>query len=426
MHAMHLVDRPRMTIDPDRLFRRITELSRLTESDRPWTRRSFSSLFLQGRAWLAREFEAAGLTVSIDPGGNLVGRRPGRNPALAPIVTGSHSDTVPGGGRFDGILGVLAGIEVAQALQENGHSLAHSLEIIDFLAEEPSEYGPSCIGSRALAGELEPAMLKAAAPDGEKLEEGLMRVGGAPDQLAMVRRGTNGTAAFVELHIEQGPVLESRSLPIGVVTHIVGIRRVRITVDGRPDHSGTTPMDIRRDALAGAAEIVAAANAKARAAIGGPHYVVATVGRLNVHPNAANAVPGRVEMTLEVRSDAEAILHRFPEELLAASRDAMEKLGVTVALEPVSYSPPTACAPFIQETIEAASGALGLRSMRLPSGAGHDGVYVAKTGPIGMIFIPCRGGRSHCAEEWAEPAQVADGARVLYETILRLDRQLAP
>ena len=423
MQATGTIDRSGRTIDPDRLFRRITELSRLTESDRPWTRRSFSSLFLQGRAWLAREFEAAGLSVSIDAGGNLIGRCPGRDLTLAPIVTGSHSDTVPGGGRFDGILGVLAGIEVAQALRENGHSLAHTFEVIDFLAEEPSEYGPSCIGSRAFAGQLEPTMLKAAAPDGENLEQGLTRVGGAPDQLATARRG--GTAAFVELHIEQGPVLESRHLPIGVVTNIVGIRRVRIVVDGRPDHAGTTPMDIRRDALAGAAHIVAAANAMARDAMGGPNYVVATVGRLNVYPNAANAVPGRVEMTLEVRSDAEAVLHRFPEDLLSASKGMTAKLGVTVAMEQISYSQPTACAPFIQETIEDASGALGLRSMRLSSGAGHDGVYVAKTGPIGMIFIPCRDGRSHCAEEWAELAQVADGARVLYETILRLDRRLA-
>src|SRR5690606_33667295 len=232
------------------------------------------------------------------------------------------------------------------------------------------------------------------------------------------------TAAFVELHIEQGPVLESRQLPIGVVTHIVGIRRVLITVQGQPDHAGTTPMDIRRDALVGAARLIDAAHRQASRLSGNPHYVVATVGRIEITPNAANAVPGRAELMLEVRSDSDDVLDSFPETLLAGLNDDMAALKLDVAMAPVSRAHPTACSSDVMQAIETAAGRLGYASMRLPSGAGHDAVYMAPTGPIGMVFIPCLGGRSHCPEEWIDPSQLLDGTRVLYETVRELDRAL--
>ena len=216
------------------------------------------------------------------------------------------------GGRYDGIIGVLAGIEVAHTLHEHGVALRHPFEVIDFLSEEPSDYGISCVGSRALSGKLDAAMLAARNPEGETLAQAIARIGGDPAALTAPLRPAGGTAAFIELHIEQGPVLEARGLPIGVVTNIVGIRRVQITVEGQPDHAGTTPMDIRRDALVGAARIIDGAHRQASAASGKPHYVVATVGRLSLTPNAANAVPGRVELTLEMRSDSDAVLDAFP------------------------------------------------------------------------------------------------------------------
>ncbi|MGV2866053.1 hydantoinase/carbamoylase family amidase, partial [Achromobacter sp. AGC39] len=237
-------------------------------------------------------------------------------------------------------------------------------------------------------------------------------------------RGAGGTAAFVELHIEQGPVLESRGLPIGVVTNIVGIRRVQIIVQGQPDHAGTTPMDIRRDALVGAARIIDAASRQASAASGNPHYVVATVGRLSMTPNAANAVPGRVEMTLEVRSDSNAVLDSFPETLMAGVADDLKALRLTAGFSPLSRAQPTDCSPLVMDAVKAAADQLGYASIRLPSGAGHDAVYMAPTGPIGMIFIPCLNGRSHCPEEWIEPSQLLDGTRVLYQSVLELDRVL--
>jgi len=331
-----------------------------------------------------------------------------------------------GGGRFDGIIGVLAGIEVAHTLHEQGVQLRHPFEVIDFLSEEPSDYdGVSCIGSRALAGTLAPAMLAACNPDGETLSQALARIGGDPQALSRPLRGPDATAAFVELHIEQGPVLEARGLPIGVVTHIVGIRRARIVVTGQPDHAGTTPMDIRRDALVGAARIIDAAHRRASELSGKPHYVVATVGRIHVTPNATNAVPGRAELMLEVRSDSQAVLDGFVEGVRDDVADGIAALRLQADYTDVTRAAPTACAPLVMDAVQAASDRLGYASMRLPSGAGHDAVQMAHTGPVGMIFVPCLNGRSHCPEEWIEPVQLLDGARVLYETVLELDSRLA-
>lgn len=412
-------------LNAERLWARVETLSRMTLPDVPWTRRAFSPLFEQSRQWLRSEFEAAGLAVRQDAGGNLIGVRAGRDATRAPLSTGSHCDTVMGGGRFDGIIGVLAGIEVAHTLQEQGVTLAHPFEVIDFLSEEPSDYGISCVGSRALSGQLHADQLAARNAEGETLAQGLRRIGGDPDALGAPLRGPGGTAAFVELHIEQGPVLETRDLPIGVVTNIVGIRRVLITVHGQPDHAGTTPMDIRRDALVGAARVIDAAHARATALAGKPHYVVATIGRIAMTPNAPNAVPGQVELLMEVRSDSDAVLDDFPEAVMQSVQAPLAQLRLSASCAPVSRARPTDCSPLVMDAVQAAADRLGYANMRLPSGAGHDAVYMAPTGPIGMIFIPCLDGRSHCPEESITPAQLLDGTRVLYKTVLELDRRLS-
>jgi N-carbamoyl-L-amino-acid hydrolase len=407
-----------------RLNARVEALSRITRPEAPWTRRAFSPLFMEARAWLREEFAAVGLEVRQDAGGNLIGRRPGDGRRGRPIITGSHCDTVVGGGRFDGIIGVLAGVEVAHTLHEHNIALAHPFEVIDFLSEEPSDYGISCVGSRAFSGRLEAAMLAAKNADGESLGEALRRMGADPGMLSTPLRAPGSTAAFVELHIEQGPVLEQHAVPIGVVTHIVGIRRVLITVTGRPDHAGTTPMKFRRDALVGAARLIVETHRMASQMSGNPHYVVATVGRIAVTPNVPNAVPGTVELMLEVRSDDNAVLSTFPESLLAAMSGDLTALRLSAKTADVSRADPTGCEPLVMDAVERAAKRLGYGSMRLPSGAGHDAVYVAPTGPIGMIFIPCLGGRSHCPEEWIDAGQLLDGTRVLYETILELDETL--
>lgn len=415
---------PQPPLNADRLWSRVDALSRFTLPDQPWTRRAFTPLWAESREWLRAQFEAAGLVTHVDAGGNLVGRREGRRAGAPALVTGSHCDTVVEGGRFDGIIGVLAGIEVAHTLHEQGIELDHPLEVIDFLSEEPSDYGISCVGSRALAGVLHADMLAARNPSGETLAEGLARAGGDPLRIVDAVRPPGSTAAFVELHIEQGPVLETRGLPIGVVTNIVGIRRVAITVLGQPDHAGTTPMDIRRDALVGAARVIDAAHRLASRASGNPHYVVATVGRIAMTPNVPNAVPGKVEMVLEVRSDSDAVLEQFPEQVLAEVQADLTALRLSASMSALSRARPTDCQPVVMEAVERAANALGYAHMRLPSGAGHDAVYMAPSGPIGMIFIPCLNGRSHCPEEWIEPAQLLDGTRVLYQTLRDLDATL--
>lgn len=413
------------SLNKARLWRLVEDLSTMTRPGQPWTRRAFSELFMESRVWLRQQFEAAGLTVTLDAGGNLVGRREGRNPAARPLMTGSHCDTVLSGGRYDGIIGVLAGIEIAHALNEQGVVLDHPFEVVDFLSEEPSDYGVSCVGSRAMAGLLSAAMLQEKNEHGETLAQGIARIGGRPEELGCALRTPGSTAAMVELHIEQGPVLESQGLPIGVVTNIVGICRHRVTVIGRPDHAGTTPMDIRRDALVGAAKLISAVDRKARTFLGGTDYLVATIGHLVLTPNASNAVPGSVEMMLEVRSDRQPILDVFSEELLTAIEPELKALGLELRHSRVSQAAPTDCDEGVMQAIDDAAAALGYASRRMPSGAGHDAVYLAKTGPVGMVFIPCLNGRSHCPEESITPEQLLDGTRVLCQTLLTLDQRLA-
>lgn len=409
-------------INAERLWQRVQKLSTFTDPDAPWTRRAFTSRFLAARQWLREQMEEAGLEVSQDAAGNLVGRGGGGDAAAPPIVIGSHCDTVEHGGRFDGTIGVLSGIEVAQAMRESGTALSHPLEVIDFLSEEPSDYGISCVGSRAFSGVLDARMLAARRADGETLAEGLRRIGARPEALSQPLRQAGHIAAYVELHIEQGPVLETRGLPIGVVTHIVGIRRVSISVAGRPDHAGTIPMDLRHDALVGAARLIQAAYLQARGFEGKDCYVVATVGRIAVTPNMPNAVPGKVDMVLEVRSDDDGVLATFPERLLEENSAWLAQAGVSAEISPLSSSGVTHCSPLVVDAVERSANALGYASTRLPSGAGHDGVYVSRTGPVGMIFIPCLQGRSHCPEESIEPEQLLDGTRVLFQTIVELDK----
>lgn len=407
-------------IDSGRLWGRVNRLAEFTRDDIPWTRRAFTPLFCEARQWLTQQMQEAGLKVHLDAAGNLVGRREGKQ-QISPLVTGSHCDTVVSGGRFDGIIGVLAGIEIAHRFRELNIELRHPLEVIDFLSEEPSDYGISCVGSRAFSGELDSNMLKAKNQQGETLADAMRRIGANPDQLERPLRQSGETAAFVELHIEQGPVLESENIPVGIVTHIVGIRRVLITVTGQPDHAGTTPMNIRRDALVGASYIIGQVRDMAESLSGNPSYVVATIGRLTMTPNVPNAVPGWVELMLEVRSDSQQVLDIFPEQIMKLCREPLRALRLEIKLEHVSRARPTVCSEKVMQAIASAAEGLNLDYRHLPSGAGHDTVYVEPTGPVGMIFIPCLNGRSHCPEELISELQLARGATVLAQSLINLD-----
>lgn len=409
-------------IDGTRLWDDLMTLGEITEPGRPYTRRSFSAEFAEGRTWLAERFRNAGLAVRIDAGGNLVGRRPGVKPGAATIMLGSHSDSVPGGGRFDGMAGVVAGIEIARALDGAGIALDHALEVVDFLAEEPSEFGLSCIGSRAMAGALGPAHLGQPGPGGETLRAAIERIGGAPDRIGSARRADVG--AFLELHIEQGPVLEARGLDVGIVTAIVGITRLELRFAGQPAHAGTAPMHGRRDAAVAAAEVILAVRDLARALDArGEGYFVATAGVVDVRPNAANVVPGEARLVIDARCESAALMKRFVEDLRSgATRIAAASSTALAGFQVLSDNDPADCDPGLQRVLLQSAAAVGCSAMSMASGAGHDAAFLSRVAPSAMLFVPCLGGRSHCPEEWSEPSQLAAGTEVIFEAILRIDR----
>ena len=411
-----------LPLDADRLWNDVMALAEITDPERPYTRRSFSPLFLQGRAWLAKRFADAGLAVRIDTAGNLIGRLDGADPSLGLIAIGSHSDTVPSGGRFDGIAGLATGLEVVRSLA--GMRLGHAIEVIDFLAEEPSEYGLSCVGSRGMVGALDASMLDLMEPGGEKLRDALRRVGGDPDRLEASRR--QDIKAFLELHIEQGIVLESRSLDVGVVTSIVGIHRIEIVFEGAADHAGTTPITLRHDALVAAAISVAAVRRIAeQLAAEGPDYFVATVGILSVEPGASNVVPARCRLVIDARGTNSALTRRFVE---AVERDSAAYAAAAhverTPLVTLSDAPPVACDPVLREALRRGAQELGLGETDLASGAGHDAAFMSRICPSAMIFVPCRNGKSHAPEEWADQEAIARGAAVVLHAVKSLDRSL--
>lgn len=407
-------------IRADRIGADIDALAAITEPGLPWTRRAFTPMFLKGRALLEQRLRDAGAATRIDPSGNLLGTIPGNNPALGTIMLGSHSDTVPEGGRFDGIAGVAAAIEVARALHDSGVTLDHTLEVVDFLAEEVSIFGVSCIGSRGLSG-TRPAEWLRRQSDGRTLEQAIIEVGGtmAPSS----RR--DDIKAFLELHIEQGPVLEAQQCDIGVVTAIAGITRIEIIVTGRADHAGTTPMDSRQDALTTAAWIALGVEELAKALASGDEHFAATVGEFEMAPNAANVVPAHVRMLIDARAEQRNDMNRFIEELTKGIAAIAEKTGVAVS-EPriVSDNPPTQCDAGLLDILDTACESAGARHRRMASGAGHDTAWMARITRAAMIFVPCKDGRSHAPEEWASNDDIALGAAVLLDAVLALDKKL--
>lgn len=409
-------------VRPDRLQADLDALAAITDPGRPHTRRSFSPRFLEGRAWLATRFQQAGLTTRIDESGNLIGRRAGTTPGLGTLMTGSHSDTVPDGGRFDGILGVLAALEAARAFADAGIALRHDLEIVDFLAEEPSDFGLSCIGSRGMAGALSAEHRTLRAPWDESLADALARMGGDPGRLDTPR--PTDIRAFFELHIEQGIVLEQAQTQIGVVDAIAGVTRLEIVFSGRADHAGTTPMDLRQDAAVPAAAIVGFVHQRASAlARSGAGHVTATCGVLDLSPGASNVIPRSARLVVDIRVSERPVAEDLVASIHAACTDAAQASRTTLARFAIqSDTHPTPCDPALAALVEAAAHAQGFTTRHMVSGAGHDAAFVARLAPMAMLFVPCRDGRSHDPEEWCAPEDATRGTMVLAEAIGLRDR----
>lgn len=411
-----------LPVDAERIADIIKGLARITEPDRPYTRRSFTPLFLEGRAFLEQKFKAAGLETRIDASGNLIGRRKGKRSGLGTIMLGSHSDTVPEGGRFDGIAGVAAALEVAQALADAGIRLEHDLEVVDFLAEEVSAFGVSCIGSRGMAGVIPDGWLSRTSGD-MTLRQGLIDAGGDPSRLSKQKR--SDIRAFLELHIEQGPVLEAERCDVGIVTAISGITRIEILFEGQADHAGTTPMGRRRDALVAAAKMVEAVERLGTDYSKGEGHFTATVGEFSIEPNAANVVPSRARILIDARAELRPDMERFMAEIDRIAHDIEQATGVTVGPpKAVSDNFPTPADPLVMSALESACGRIGAKHRRMASGAGHDTAWMARISKSAMIFIACRDGRSHAPDEWADNDDIALGTATLFEAVRQLDVDL--
>jgi N-carbamoyl-L-amino-acid hydrolase len=382
-----------------------------------YTRISFSPEDIEARDRVMRAMEAAGLSVRVDAAGNIMGRMDGATDA-PPILAGSHIDTVEGGGMFDGVAGVVAAIEAAGRLKAARARLAHPLEVVVFTAEEPSPFGISTIGSRAMAGKLRPDRMALADKSGRRLGEAIARLGGDPDRIGEAARPTGGIRAYLELHIEQGPRLAAAGVPVGVVTGIAGIRRGTVRVSGRADHAGTMPMGSRKDALAAASEAVLALEAVCESSGG---EVVGTVGRIEAYPNALNVVPGSVTMGMEMRGLDEGRLDAAADAFREAVGRIEARRGVvvefTIGVSSISIRFPED----LVNILEAACAALGVPCMKLASWAGHDANHLAEVAPAVMLFVPSEGGRSHCAEERTDFDDIATGAEVLAAAIREID-----
>ena len=378
------------------------------------SRPAWSPAHEEARAWLLGRLREAGLAARVDPAGNVFGRLGEGSPV---VMTGSHIDTVPRGGPLDGALGVLAGLECLRAVAASGRQPGRPLEVAAFTDEEGRFYG--FFGSRALTGSLDRVLAERLAdPTGLPLPEAMRRAGFDLAAAPTARRDPRDIAAYVELHIEQGPWLEVDDVPIGVVEGIVGIRRFRLTFVGQPDHAGTTPMDRRKDAFLTAAEY--ATKSRELVVRGGAGRAVTTIGVVEVRPGVPNIVPERATLLQELRDSDPASLERLASRTLQAARRVARQRGLILEVEHLMRADPVLLSPRIQATIEATAKELGLGTRRMPSGAGHDAQILAAVTEAGMIFVPSQGGRSHRPDEWTDWPALERGANMLLGTLLRL------
>jgi N-carbamoyl-L-amino-acid hydrolase len=378
------------------------------------SRPAWSPAHEEARAWLLGQLRAAGLAARVDPAGNVFGRLGEGTPA---VLTGSHIDTVPRGGPLDGALGVLAGLECLRTVAASGVRPVRALEVAAFTDEEGRFYG--FFGSRALTGSLDRMLAERLTdPTGLPLAEAMRRAGFDLARAPDARRDPREIAAYVELHIEQGPWLEVEGVPIGVVEGIVGIRRFRLTFVGQPDHAGTTPMDRRKDAFFTAAEY--ATKSRELVVRGGEGHAVTTIGVVDVRPGVANIVPERAVLLQELRDPNPVLLERLASRTLQAARRVARQRGLVLEVEHLMRAEPVRMSARVQAAIEATAAGLGLPTRRMPSGAGHDAQVLAAVTDAGMIFVPSQGGRSHRPDEWTDWPALERGANMLLGTLLRL------
>ena len=410
-----------MRVNTERLWDDLEQLGTIGHDPRDGgiTRIAFSPQDMEAREFIKGLITSTGMQVSVDAVGNVIGSLKGELDAPA-IAVGSHLDTVISGGRFDGTVGVLAGVECARVIRESCYPLKHPIEVIAFSDEEGTRFGRGTLGSRALAGFLDPADFHALKDrDGATLWQVLSAQGFAPERAELSRRAVNSYLSYLELHIEQGPVLAASGISIGIVESIAGILRHQLKIEGESNHAGTTPMSCRRDALVVAARGVGMVPEILQTYGEG---MVGTVGRFEISPGVPNVIPGLALMTIELRGRSQSKLDQCSQEILREVRALADRSGLSLEVRETVRTEPMEMNSRVIQTIEKECHDLGVSYRRMNSGAGHDAIWMAKNWPTGMLFVPSADGISHGPREFTDPLHVTLGAQVLLNTILSIDQ----
>jgi len=409
----------KLEIDQQRLLAELETLAAFSDAAPPAvTRIVFTPADLKARAWVISRCEEAGLTVRQDAIGNIFARWNGTDPSAPAVGTGSHIDAIPNAGKYDGVVGVLGGLEAIRALRRSGFRPKNSLELLVFATEEPTRFGIGCLGSRLLSGTLSAdAAAKLKDRDGKSMDE-VRRKAGLNGNLQDVELPAGYYKGFVELHIEQGPLLERAQTSLGIVMRIAAPASLRISIEGAGGHAGGVLMPDRKDALCAAAELILAIESAARSS--GAPDTVATVGVCEVFPGAVNSIPSRVHLTLDIRDTDQARRDGVIQTIERVSQNISTKRQVSIQSELLNADAPADCAPEVRKAISESCREHGFPFLEMVSRAYHDSLFISRIAPTGMLFIPCRNGYSHRPDEYAAPEDIARGALVLAEALAKL------
>ena len=403
---------------------KINALGQITDQEKPYTRIVFSKEFYNGRSWLKDQFKSLGLSISTDEAGNLVGLLKTNKKTEKLVIMGSHIDTVPSGGRFDGVAGVVSALCVMSHIIKNNINLPFDVAVYDYLGEELNDWGTSCIGSRGIGGVLNQEILSRKNTSGLVLKDEIDKIGGNTKLLNNPLPITKKILACLELHIEQGKILEDRKIDIGVVRSIPSISRFSITVKGQAGHSGTILMNQRSDALVTASEIISFVNKSAiNLSQKSNQHFVATIGKINVHPNSAAIIPGFVEMTIDLRATSKNSRQEFLSILEKKIVLLNNNSSCDISINDIAFAPFVEMNKDLIKLFKSSANSLGLSNNIMDSGAGHDTAQLSRVVPAAMIFIPCKDGLSHCPDEYADAYDISKGIAVLYKMVENLADQ---
>jgi ureidoglycolate amidohydrolase len=406
-------------VNRDRLVKEIEELASISDAEPPAvTRIVFTPTDLKARAWLIDRCEKAGLAVRQDPVGNIFARWAGSDPSLPALGTGSHIDAIPNAGKYDGVVGVLGGLEAIRSLQDGGFRPKHSIELLVFTSEEPTRFGIGCLGSRLLSGTMSADTARKLLDKAGASVEEVRRNAGFEGPLEEVKLPDGYYKAFVELHIEQGPILERQNVPLGIVTRIAAPASLRVSIEGAGGHAGGVLMPDRRDALCGAAEFILAVENAARTS--GAVDTVATVGICEVFPGAVNSIPSRVDLTVDIRDTSLERRDAVIQAIEAARQTVATERQVSIRQELVNADLPAQCDTSVTKIVSQSCLKHHLAFVPMVSRAYHDSLFMSRIVPVAMLFIPCRNGYSHRPDEYASPEEIGRGVVVLAETLATL------